>query len=79
MVRSALLGEIEERVRQLSREEQLWLIERLAKHLRADASTESSARAQALASMAAGQEVQRELRQIEKEFGPTEGDGLEQD
>jgi hypothetical protein len=30
-----------------------------------------------LAAMAADPEIQRELRQIEKEFRPTEADGLE--
>jgi hypothetical protein len=77
MVRSALLGEIEARVQQLSREEQLWLIERLAQRLRTDAETELSTRSQELAAMAADSEVRRELRQIEAEFGGTEADGLE--
>lgn len=80
-MRSPVLEQIEGMIRLLSREEQIWLIERLAHDLR-----ESEARSRIpeqvtlksqLAAMAADPEVQTELRKIEYEFSVTESDGLE--
>ena len=80
-MRSPVLEQIEGMLRLLSREEQIWLIERLAHDLR-----ENEARSRIpeqvtlksqLAAMAADPEVQAELRKIEYEFSVTESDGLE--
>ena len=80
-MRSPVLEQIEGMIRLLSREEQIWLIERLAHDLR-----ESEAKSRIpeqvtlksqLAAIAADPEVQTELRKIEYEFSVTESDGLE--
>ena len=74
---STELASIETRIAQLSRNDQLLLIERLAHRLR-DSSRESEAsRERDLAAMAADPEIQRELAAIREEFAVTEGDGLE--
>ena len=71
-----ILSQIEERISQLSAEEQLWLIARVAQRLRARLTTQSPAEAQ-LVAMAADPEIQTELRTIAEEFAYTEADGLE--
>jgi hypothetical protein len=71
------LQELENRIAQLSRDEQLWLIERLAHRLRLAPSTADTTLEDDLAAMAADPDIQRELRAIEQEFAGTEGDGLE--
>jgi hypothetical protein len=77
MTRSPALAEVERTALQLSHEERLWLIERLAQSLRAGRRGGQADWGQGLAAMAADPEVQRELRQIADEFAPTEMDGLQ--
>ena len=69
------LSQIEEHIAQLSLDEQLWLIARVAHRLRAQLVTQSPLDAQ-LAAMAADPEVQNELRAIAEEFAYAEADGL---
>ena len=69
------LSQIEEHIAQLSLDEQLWLIARVAHRLRAQLITQSPLDAQ-LAAMAADPEVQNELRAIAEEFAYAEADGL---
>ncbi len=75
-----ILNEIEEKVSQLSREEQLWLIERLVRRLREDSKNQNSFDREffdsQLIAMANDPEIQAELKQIEQEFATTEADGL---
>jgi hypothetical protein len=78
VTKSMALAEIEQQVRQLSPDEQLWLIEQLVQGLRRRSAPAQADWAQELAAMAADPEIQRELRQIADEFGPTEADGLGQ-
>jgi len=66
MMNLSALSQIEERIAQLSLAEQLWLIERVAQRLREHLDAQS-AFDQQLAVMAADQEMQQELRRIEKE------------
>ena len=70
------LRELERQIGQLSAEEQLWLIERLARRLRRRNPDEQIALETELAEMAADADIQREMRAIEEEFRSTEGDGL---
>jgi len=81
MMPTSVLSRIEEMISQLSYQERLWLIERLAGQLREDALAherlEPSASPERLAMMAADPEIQAELQQIEQEFAGTESDGLE--
>ena len=65
--------QIEELFGTLSLEEQLLLIERFIHRLRETAWVWEND----LAAMAADPEIRRELYKIGEEFGPTEGDGLE--
>jgi hypothetical protein len=80
-MRSPVLEQIEGMLRLLSREEQIWLIERLAHDLRESEAKscipEQGTLKSQLAAMAADPEVQAELRKIEYEFSVTESDGLE--
>jgi len=66
------LVEIERQLQQLSSDEQLWLIERLVQALRRHYAPTQADWAGQLAAMAADPEIQRELRQIDDEFGPLE-------
>ncbi len=71
------LAQIEKKIDQLSREEQLWLIERTVHRLREDnIEVESDINSQ-LAAMAHDPEIQNEMQKIENEFTHTETDGLE--
>jgi len=74
---SAVLSEIENKISQLSREEKLWLIERLAHNLRQRAPKDQSILEGQLAAMASDPEIQSELKKIDEEFVLTESDGLE--
>ncbi len=74
---SPTLTSIEKQLDQLSRDEQLWLIEYLAARLRKHAVAERAAWQADLAAMAADPQIQAELRQIEEEFRVAELDGLE--
>jgi hypothetical protein len=75
-----ILNEIEQKVSQLSHEDQLWLIERLVRRLREGSKNSNSAKPDCfdtqLAAMANDPEIRAELRQIDKEFAITEADGL---
>jgi hypothetical protein len=72
---SQALAEIESRLPLLSAEEQLFLVERLARDLRRAARPQITD--EDLAALAADPNIQRELKAIEEEFAPTELDGLE--
>ncbi len=74
---STPLAQIEHAIGQLSLDEQLWLIERLANGLRRSSANTQFAKDWALAEMAADSDIQRELAQIAQEFMPSEMDGLE--
>ncbi|KAA0226896.1 hypothetical protein EDS67_18440 [candidate division KSB1 bacterium] len=75
-----VLTEIEEKINHLSRQEKLWLIERLARRLQedADASTQPASNdlARQLSDMANDPQIRAELDKIEYEFSVTETDGL---
>lgn len=73
---SSVLTQIEESFTQLSRTEQLWLVERLVHHLHEATGREQEFGRNPLAAMAADPEVQQELRRIEEEFASAEADGL---
>jgi hypothetical protein len=77
MSHSVALTQIEQATRQLSYEERLWLIKRLANGLRHCAADIEPALEATLADMAADPDVRRELAQIAREFENTEMDGLE--
>ena len=72
---TTLLTEIETQIASLSTDEQLWLVERLAHHLRRKATVDADWESD-LAAMAADASIQAELRKIEEEFAGTEADGL---
>jgi hypothetical protein len=76
MANETRLGEIEQRIEQLSFEEQEqlahWLQTRLSVRRRSRPEWDKS-----LASMAADPEIQRELRQIDAEFSVADADGLD--
>ena len=69
------LSQIEEHIAQLSLDEQLWLIARVAQRLRTELVAPSSLDAQ-LAAMASDPEIQNELRAIAEDFSSAEADGL---
>jgi hypothetical protein len=70
------LTELEERIRFLTVDEQLWLAERLLHHARIRRGATLLDRKQELTTMAADPEIQREIQAIEQEFTSTESDGL---
>ena len=71
-----VLSQIEQSIFELPADEQLLLIARVAEKLRGkiDGGSDFESR---LAEMAEDQDVQRELKEIEKDFRRTEFDGLE--
>jgi hypothetical protein len=69
------LSQIEEHITQLSLDEQLWLIARIAQRLHAQLVAQSPSDAQ-LTAMAADPEMQNELRAIAEEFASAAVDGL---
>jgi hypothetical protein len=71
-----VLSQIEENVYELSLDEQLWLIERLAQHIRNEMVLKDEIETQLMA-MANDPEIQNELQMIEEEFVVAEADGLE--
>ena len=71
-----MLSQLEENIYELSLDEQLWLMARLAQHIRRGIGTKEDTEAQLLA-MANDSEIQDELRLIEEEFVTSETDGLE--
>jgi hypothetical protein len=73
----APIQEIENQFAQLPRETQWSVIERLVHRLRCSEEPPSGGAWEAgLAAMAADPEVRCELERIEREFAPTEADGL---
>jgi len=80
-MRSAVLNQVEETISQLSRREQLWLIEQLAHHLREGsmkiATRERPTFKDQFVAMASDPQIQMELQKIDREFAITEADGLE--
>ena len=72
-----LLRQIEDSFTQLSIPEQLRLIERLVHRVRKDTLNQREDADNQLAQMAADPDIERELREIEREFSPAESDGLE--
>ena len=86
MMNMMVLSQIEEDIYELSLAEQLWLIERLAQHVRnvvavsttaiKDTAIENNIETQLMA-MANDPEIQDELQMIELEFAITEADGLD--
>lgn len=71
-----ILSQIEEDIYKLSLDEQLWLIERLAQHIRNAVAKKEDFEMQLIA-MANDPEIQDELQIIEAEFAVAETDGLE--
>lgn len=71
------LSQIEHKIIQLSREEQLLLVERIVHHLREENLKEESLLESQLAAMAADQDIQTELQKINEEFTITASDGLD--
>ena len=72
----SVLSELEESICQLSLNEQLWLIERLAQRIRGNMVDRDTLDSQ-LGAMARDPEVQAELQEINREFAHAESDGLE--
>ena len=68
---------IESEIEQLSTEDQLWLIERLAFLIRQKSSTVVKMNDTDWNELASDLEVQSELKVIEREFASSEQDGLE--
>jgi len=73
------LARIETDIAQLSLAEQLWLLERLAHHIRQSRLRPLLVAERDLAAMAADPAIQQELRVIDAEFAVTERDGLGQE
>ncbi len=71
------LAQIEDSFTQLSVSEQLRLIERLVHRVHENTLKEREDVDNQLAQMAADPDIERELREIEREFAPAEFDGLE--
>ena len=79
---SQILFEIERSIRALSLEEQLWLLEHIARNLREQTQVtvqpfDSSDKSKQLAAMANDPDIQVEFSTLSKEFAVTEMDGLE--
>ncbi|MBI3823866.1 MAG: hypothetical protein HY289_14450 [Planctomycetes bacterium] len=74
-MKSSALQTIEKELPQLSRQEQLWLIEHLTKDLRKQAPPPNFEAD--LIEMSKDPQIQQEIRAIEAEFMGTEEDGLE--
>ncbi len=70
-----VLSQIEENIYELSFDEQLWLIERLAQHIRTSMVVKKNIEIQ-LMEMVNDPEIQNEMQMIEEEFAVTEADGL---
>ena len=70
-----VLSKIEQNILQLSTDEQLLLISRVAERLRKK-SVENSEFEEQLVEMANDENIQRELKEIERDFLQTELDGL---
>jgi len=77
MMNDSIVTEIEDGFSQLSISEQLWLIERLVHRVHEATLNSGGDLGEQLALMADDPEIQRELRNIEREFSCAEADGLE--
>lgn len=73
---TATIEDIEKKIKQLSRDEQLCLFERLAHQIRGDVLNKQKTIEAQLTAMAFDPEIQREIRKINSEFTGTELDGL---
>ena len=62
------LSQVEQQINQLSKPEQLWLIERIIHRMRNQDQSDQGKMENRLYEMASDQEVQNELKEIEKEF-----------
>lgn len=69
--------QLESSILELSRDEQLWLVERIIHALRESEMRERALWEADLIAMAADAAIQKEIREIEQEFRVTEYDGLE--
>ena len=76
MSEPSVVNDLEEKISRLSTDEQMQLIERVSHRIRAVNTSNKDIDAQ-LIEMAADPEIQKELREIENEFSPTEGNGLD--
>ena len=70
------LSQIEERFSKLPISEQLGLIDRLVRRVNEQTSNQNKDVDDQLAQMAADPGIQREVREIEREFALTDSDGL---
>lgn len=73
---TSMLEQIETNIAQLSLNEQLWLMERLAHYIRQRSLPAIMVQEEELAAMATDPAIQHEIRQINTEFAATEMDGL---
>lgn len=72
-----LLERLDADIERLSLTEQLWLMERLARRIRAQMHPVLDVTESDLMAMASDPAIQQEVRQIEAEFALTEIDGLD--
>jgi hypothetical protein len=75
-MRIEMLSQIEAEITRLTKDEQLWLLKRLARHLRQENQTEADFLDDQIAEMAKDPDIQREIRAINEEFAVTDNDGL---
>jgi len=73
---TSTIEDIEKKIKQLPRSEQLCLFERLAHQLRGDALNKQKTIEAQITAMAFDPEIQLEIRKINSEFTGTELDGL---
>ncbi len=71
------IARLEREITRLPSDEQRWLVDRLTQRLRKSTAKPVEENDRRLAAMAVDPEVIRELRRIDEDFRPTEGDGLE--
>ena len=76
MPEPSIVRDLEEKISRLTTDEQMQLIERVSHRIRTVNTSNKVIDAQ-LSEMAADPEIQKELRDIENGFSPTEGDGLD--
>ncbi|RIK28876.1 MAG: hypothetical protein DCC52_07920 [Chloroflexi bacterium] len=74
---SETVFQLESSILELSREEQLWLVERIIHALRESEARERALWEADLVAMAGDPAIQKEIREIEQEYSVTENDGLE--
>lgn len=73
---TSIIEDIEKKFKQLSRDEQLCLFERLAHQVKGEMLNRQKTMEAQLTAMASDPEIQREIRKINSEFTGTELDGL---